>query len=277
MARERVTGFPAVPTTLALLMGLRSFSRYDLRSLRYITNAAAPLPLNRISALREAFPNVEFFSMYGQTECKRACYLPPEDLEERPGSVGIPIPGTGVMVVDRQGHPVARGTVGELVVMGPHVMRGYWGKPLETAQRLRPSPVTGEKILYTGDLFRMDDDGYLYFVSRADDIIKTRGEKVSPTEVEMGLYPLPGVREVAATGVPDPILGEAIAVFISREEGATLTARDVRAYCARHLEDVMIPTYVEFCDELPRSDTGKVLRRRLLQMTREEEHADAGH
>jgi long-chain acyl-CoA synthetase len=263
MERERVTGFPGVPTMFAFLCALKDLASFDLGSLRYVTNAAAPLPLRHIQALRAAFPQARFFSMYGQPECKRTCYLPPEELDRRPGSVGLPIPGTGVYIVDEEGHPLPPGAIGELVVRGPHLMRGYWERPEETAKRLRPGPIPGEYVLHTGDLFRMDDEGFLYFVSREDDIIKSRGEKVSPNEIENALHNLPGVRDVAVVGVLDPLLGEAIKVFVVAEEGTALTERDIRAYCARHLEDFMVPRYVEFRASLPKSGNGKTLRKDL--------------
>jgi acyl-CoA synthetase (AMP-forming)/AMP-acid ligase II len=263
MVRERVTGFPGVPTMFALLLGLKKLASYDLSSLRYVTNAAAPMPVRQILAVRAAFPQAKFFSMYGQTECKRTCYLPPEELDRRPGSVGIAIPGTEVFIVDEDGNRVPPGTTGELVVRGGHLMRGYWEKPEETAKRLRPCTSAGEMVMYSGDLFRMDEDGFLYFVSREDDIIKSRGEKVSPNEIENALYGMEGVRDVAAIGVPDEILGEAIKVFVVPDDGWTLTERDIRAFCARRLEDFMVPKYVDFLSELPKSDNGKTLRKDL--------------
>jgi len=130
--------------------------------------------------------------MYGLTECKRVSYLPPEQLDLRPGSVGRGMPNEEVWLVDDEGRRLPNGSTGELVIRGSHVMRGYWRKPEQTAQRLRPGPIAGEMVLYSGDLFRTDDEGWLYFVARRDDIIKTRGEKVSPREVENVLYALDG-------------------------------------------------------------------------------------
>lgn len=265
MAREGVTGLPGVPTMFNLLLGVHQLDRYDLSSLRYITNAAAPLPAPRVRQLRAAFPQAQIFSMYGQTECKRACYLPPEELDRRPDSVGIPLPGTETAVVDGAGLPVPPGAVGELVVRGPHLMAGYWEKPEETGRKLRPDPVIGGVSLYTGDLFRMDKEGFLYFVSRADDIIKCRGEKVSPGEVEDALLAMPGITDAVAVGVPDDVLGEAVKVFVVREAGSAVTERDVRAFCAQRLEDFMVPKYVEFRLELPKSENGKTLRKNLRE------------
>ena len=152
------------------------------------------------------------------------------------------------------------GEIGELVIRGGHVMKGYWEDPEATDRALRTGPYPWEKVLYSGDLFRADEEGYLYFVGRKDDIIKTRGEKVSPKEVENTLYALGGVREAAVIGVPDPILGMAIKAVIAPTEPGALTERDVLAHCARHLEDFMVPKAVEFVSELPKTDSGKIRR-----------------
>lgn len=263
MARERVTGFPGVPTMFALLLGLKDLAAHDLGALRYVTNTAAALPVSHILKLRAAFPQARLYSMYGLTECKRVSYLPPEELDRRPDSVGIAIPGTEVYVVDDAGRKAPPGAVGELVVRGSHVMRGYWEKPEETARRYKPGALPGEMVLYTGDLFRMDAQGFLYFVGRQDDIIKSRGEKVSPKEIENTLYAMEGVLDVAVVGVPDETLGEAIQVFIAPIEGVTLTERDVRAFCARRLEDFMMPKYIEIRAVLPKGGTGKIDKKEL--------------
>lgn len=263
MIRERVTGLPGVPTMFALLLGLKDLATYDLSALRYISNTAAALPVSHILKLRDAFPQVTLFSMYGLTECKRVSYLPPAELDRRPGSVGIAIPGTEVYIVDDDGNKTPPGVIGELVVRGSHVMRGYWEKPEETAKRFKPGAIPGEMVLYTGDLFRVDEEGFLYFISRKDDIIKSRGEKVSPKEIENTLYTLESVLEVAVVGVPDDVLGEAIKVFVAPKEGAVLTERDVRAHCSRHLEDFMMPKYVEIWSELPKGGTGKIDKKEL--------------
>ncbi|MDH4135208.1 MAG: AMP-binding protein [Anaerolineae bacterium] len=257
MEKERGTGFPGVPTIFAILLQM-DLSKYDLSSLRYITNTAAALPPSHILQLRQKFPWATLYSMYGLTECKRVSYLPPEELDRRPGSVGIAIPNTEVWIVDEDGNRVDPGVVGELVVRGSHVMRGYWEKPKATDERYRPGPIPGERALYTGDLFKMDEEGFLYFVARKDDIIKSRGEKVSPKEVENVLYSLDGVVEAAVIGVPDGILGEAIKAFVVRGDGNTLTERDVLRHCSQHLEDFMVPKYVEFRSELPKTTSGKI-------------------
>jgi acyl-coenzyme A synthetase/AMP-(fatty) acid ligase len=136
-------------------------------------------------------------------------------------------------------------------------MRGYWRDTEKTAARYRPGPIPGERVCYSGDLFKMDEEGYLFFVARRDDIIKSRGEKVAPKEVENVLYGLAGIREAAVIGVPDPMLGQAVKAFVVLN-GVTLTQADVLGHCRAHLEDFMIPKYVEFCDELPKTTSGKI-------------------
>ncbi|HEV8315076.1 MAG TPA: AMP-binding protein [Burkholderiaceae bacterium] len=265
MVRERVTVFPGVPTMFASLMALKSLSQFDLGALRLITNTAAALSETHIQRLRALFPRATLYSMYGLTECKRVTYLPPEQLDIRPTSVGRGMPNEEVWLVDDEGRRLPNGSVGELVIRGSHVMRGYWERPVETAQRLKPGPLPGESVLYSGDLFRTDKEGWLYFVARRDDIIKTRGEKVSPREVENAIQSLPGVHEVAVVGVDDEILGQAIKAFITLESGVRLTDRDVIRHCLTRLESFMAPKYIEFVDALPKTDTGKIKKTGLAR------------
>lgn len=257
IAEEHVTGLPGVPTIFAMMLQM-DLSKFDLSSLRYLTNTAAALPVEHIQRLRDAFPWTRLYSMYGLTECKRTLYLPPDELERRPGSVGIAIPGTEVWIEDENGERLAPGQVGELVVRGSHVMQGYWNDPEETAKRYRPGRYPAERFLYTGDLFRMDQEGFLYFVARKDDIIKSRGEKVAPKEVESVIYRLPGVVEVAVVGVPDVLLGQAIRAFVATGEGSELTERDVLRHCQSHLENFMVPQEVVFVTSLPKTSSGKI-------------------
>jgi amino acid adenylation domain-containing protein len=262
LIREKVTGFPIVPTISAVLLRF-DLKKYDFSSLRYITNTGAALPTNHIQQLRKVFPHVKLYSMYGLTECKRVSYLPPDQIDVRPTSVGRGMPNQEVYIVGEEGRRVGPGIIGELVVRGSNVMKGYWELPEETDKVLKPGSFPGEKVLYTGDLFRMDQEGYLYFVGRKDDIIKSRGEKVSPKEIEDVLYSLDGVAEAAVVGVPDPVLGEAIKAVITLREGARLTQQDLLRHCAQHLEDFLVPTFVEFRDSLPKTSSGKISKREL--------------
>jgi amino acid adenylation domain-containing protein len=264
LASESVSGFPLVPTMAALIVQLRNFNPHWAASVRFLTNTAAALPPAHIERLRRLFDKARLYSMYGQTESKRCTWLPPEQLDARPDSVGIAIPGTEVWVADDSGAAVAANEVGELVVRGGHVMQGYWRNPEATARALRPGRYPWERVLHTGDLFRMDAEGYCYFVGHKDDILKTRGEKVSPKEVENVLYALPGVAEAAVVGVPDELLGQALKALIVTAEGVQLEARDVIAHCLARLEDFMVPRLIEFRGELPKTATGKI-RRAALQ------------
>ena len=263
-AKERITGFPIIPTISAILLQM-DLSKYPLPSLRYITSAAAALPVAHIKQLRAYFPNAKIFSMYGLTECKRVAYLPPDQLDTRPESVGRAIPNEEAYIVDEEGNEVPAGVVGELVVRGSHVMSGYWERPEETARALRPGRFPGERVLYTGDLFRKDAEGYLYFVARKDDIIKTRGQKVSPREVEEALASIDGIGEAAVIGVPDPVLYQVVKAFVTLRPGARLQEKDILRECARQLDDYMMPKSVEIRSELPKTANGKIDKTELLQ------------
>ncbi|MBK7895253.1 MAG: AMP-binding protein [Candidatus Promineifilaceae bacterium] len=261
LVAEKVTGFPLVPTIAAILLQL-DLSPYDFSNLRYLTNTAAALSPSHITALQEKFPAATLFSMYGLTETKRTLYLPPEQLAIRPGSVGVAIPGTEVWLEDEAGRRLGPGEIGELVIRGSHVMRGYWERPEASAARFRPGAIPGERLCYSGDLFRVDSDGYYYFIGRKDDIIKSRGEKVAPKEIENVLCGLSGVVETAVIGIPDPILGEAIKAFVVAKD-ASLTEQDVLRYCRQHLEEFMVPQQIAFCAALPKSSNGKIAKKEL--------------
>lgn len=262
MQRERVTGFPLVPTMAAILLQL-DLAKVDLPDLRYLTNAGAAIPGAHVQRLRAALPGVEIYCMYGQTEATRISYLPPDQIELRQDSVGRGMPNEEVWIVDDQGRRVPPGVVGELVVRGANVMKGYWNLPDETDRALKPGPLPFERILYTGDLFRADEDGYLYFVARKDDIIKSRGEKVSPREVEDALCAIPEIAEAAVIGVPDAVLGEAVHAFAVLREGCVLDKQEIRRCCQQVLEDFMVPKIVEIVVSLPKLPNGKIDRREL--------------
>lgn len=259
---HKITGFPIVPTILAILLQ-KQWDPKKLCSLRYMTNTAAALPVNHIQSIRAKLPWVKFYSMYGLTECKRALYLPPEQIDVRPGSVGIAIPETAVWLEDEPGHRAAPGTIGELVIQGSHVMRGYWEDPEATAASYKAAPDPANRMLYSKDLFRMDDEGYYYFVSRKDDIIKSRGEKISPREIEDAAYSINGVTEAVAIGVPDPILGQMIKLFVVSSD-PSLTEIQVKRRCRQTLEDFMVPQIVEIRDSLPKTEGGKIRKSALL-------------
>ena len=258
VVEEGVTGFPGVPTIFAILAELKTLRNMDLSKVRYVSNTAAALPEKHITMLAELFPQARIFSMYGLTECKRCTYLPPERIKDRPGSVGIAIPDTELWIVDENDVKVGPGVVGQLVIRGATVMKGYWEKPDATARKLKPGPLPGEQVLYTGDFCRLDEEGLLYFVGRMDDIIKSRGEKVAPKEVENALMNIPGVKEAAVIGVPDDVLGQAVKAFVVLEAGVTLGDKDIMRECQARLENFMVPKHVAFVPELPKTTSGKI-------------------
>jgi amino acid adenylation domain-containing protein len=263
ITREQVTGFGFVPTIASSLLEV-DLRQYDLSSLRFVTNASAALPIPTIRKLREILPHVEIFPMYGLAECIRVSYLPPDQIDVRPDSIGRGLPNQEIYLVDAEGRRLAPGMIGEMVVRGSNVMRGYWELPEETERMLRPGPFPGEKVLHTGDLFRMDDSGYFYFVGRKDGMIKTCGHKVIPEEIEKVLYSLDAIAEAAVVGVPDKILGQAIKAVVRLKENAKVTRKDIVRHCAQYLEDFMVPTLVEFRDSFPKTHSEKIRKRELV-------------
>lgn len=266
LAETRATGLPLVPSMAAAIANMKELEPGFLPDIRYITSAAAALPPAIAGKIRRLFPVAQLHVMYGQTECIRALSLPPEAFDAHPASVGFAIPGTEAFVINENGERTAPGVVGELVVRGPHVMTGYWNDPEATAAKLRGEAAGDSRTLLTGDLFSADEDGFLTFISRRDDIIKSRGEKVSPQEVERALYAIDGVVEAAVTGVPDDFLGQAVKAFVVLAPGVTLSHRDIVRSLARALEDYMLPQSTEFCASLPKTASGK-LRLGLAQET----------
>ncbi|MBK8479895.1 MAG: acyl--CoA ligase [Proteobacteria bacterium] len=270
---QGVTGLPVVPTIVSLLRPMIE-AGLTLPGVRYATNTAAALSPTHVELLQRLCPNARIFSMYGLTECKRVAYLPPEQLDARRASVGQAMPNMEVMIVDDAGQRLPPGTVGELVVRGPQVMRGYWEKPAASAERLKPGDIPGEMHLYTGDYFRMDQAGYLYFVGRRDDMIKCRGEKVSPQEVEHVLYALPGVREAAAIGVPDEVYGQAIQAYLVLAKETAYTPQQVIRHCAQRVEPFMVPKYVTFLSSLPKTASNKISKTNLVAWARDHRSGD---
>ena len=264
---EQVSVFPGVPTVFATLIAAHQRSPLSFPAVRRVTNTAAALPDEFTVSLRAIFPEALIYKMYGLTECKRVSYLDPALIDAKPGSVGKAIPGTEVYLLSEAGQPVPPGEPGILYVRGPHVMGGYWKRPDLTDHMLKPGKLPGERVLCTHDLFRMDEDGFLYFLGRTDDIIKSRGEKVSPVEVENALHRIPGVREAAVIGVPDPLLGEAVRAYVVTDPQAGLTIPSLRADCARYLESYMVPAQVILCSTLPKSPNGKIDKRVLMDQS----------
>jgi long-chain acyl-CoA synthetase len=265
MQDEAVTSFAGVPTVFAMMLALDAKQALRFPTVRRLTNAAAALPMEFIPGIRRIFPEAGLFKMYGQTECIRSAYLDPALAETKPESVGRAIPGTELLLLDENKRPVAEGEVGTLYVRGPHVMRGYWNQPEKTAEVLVPGLLPGEFLLKSGDLFKRDRDDDFYFVSRSDEIIKSRGEKVSPIEVENAIYTHPSVMEVAVAGIPDPLLGEAVCAFVVARDSEKLNVQQIRHICSERLENYMVPKHVLLLPSLPRTANGKLSRKLIME------------
>ncbi|QAU36127.1 acyl-CoA ligase (AMP-forming), exosortase A system-associated [Janthinobacterium sp. 17J80-10] len=266
VAEHGITGLAAVP---ALWMQLARQTWPQQASLRYITNSGGAMPQATLALLRQALPATKVFLMYGLTEAFRSTYLPPDELDRRPDSIGRAIPNAEVMVLRPDGSACAAGETGELVHRGALVALGYWNDPARTAERFRPLPHEGcglplpEMAVWSGDKVRMDDEGFLYFVGRHDDMIKVSGYRVSPNEVEEIIAALGMATEAAAFGVPHPALGQAI-VVAAKPVDASVTAELLLQECRRRLPAYMVPSHIALDDQdLPRNPNGKIDRKAL--------------
>ena len=267
-ARERCTGIAAVPPLWIQLAALE-WPPEAVQSIRYITNTGGAMPTAVTRTLRDKLPNTRVFLMYGLTEAFRSTYLPPEELDRRPDSIGRAIPNAEILVVREDGSRCAPNEPGELVHRGALVAQGYWNDPERTAERYRPAPGQPEGIpiremaVWSGDTVRMDEDGFLYFIGRKDEMIKTSGYRVSPTEVEEVVYATGLVAEVAALGLPHATLGQAIALVV-KPANANFDEAALIAACRKELPTFMVPGKIVRRDEnLPRNPNGKIDRREL--------------
>ncbi len=259
----KATVFPGVPTIYSMLLKSHAKKALTFPDVTRITNTAAALPAEYVSQLQEIFPNALIYKMYGLTECKRVCYLEPELVHQYPSSVGTAIPGTEIFLFDENDKPVKRGGQGILHVRGPHIMMGYWNKPDESKKMLKAGLWPGEKILCTHDLFKVDENGLHYFIGRSDDIIKTRGEKVSPIEVENVLHGINGIKDAAIIGVADDVLGEVIHAYVSLTGDKDIAIKDIKKVCVQKLENFMVPAKYHIVDDLPKSTNGKIDKKML--------------
>lgn len=268
---EGITGLAGVPTVWSLLAN-GGILKHSFPDLRYITNTGGAMPQAVLQTLRQALPHTKIFLMYGLTEAFRSTYLPPEELDRRPTSMGKAIPDTEVLVVNEAGERCRPGEVGELVHRGPTVSLGYWGNPEATNRVLKPNPLLPpelgncEKVCYSGDLVKMDTDGFLYYVGRRDTMIKSSGYRISPTEVEEILFQTGKIRQAAAIGIPDEVLGQTVKAFVVAKDGDELDCEYIQAYCLEKMPRHMVPKHFEVMNELPKTSSGKVdypaLRRR---------------
>ena len=271
--KENITGLAAVPH-LWIQLAQHNWSRAI--SLRYITSSGGVMPQTTLDELRSALPNTKIFLMYGLTEAFRSTFLPPEDVDDRPDSIGKAIPNVEVLVLREDGTRCAPGEPGELVHRGPLVSMGYWNDPQQTVACFKPLPsrqsglTIPELAVWSGDMVRMDEEGYLYFISRRDEMIKTAGYRISPTEVEEIIYATECVGEAAAIGVPHPTLGQAIVVVVTPREGVKLDADTLLTACKRYLPTYMLPGLIDIReDTLPRNPNGKIDRKMLMRELRQ--------
>ena len=271
VARYRVTGLGAVPSLWNQLKGLE-WPAEAVQSLRYITNTGGAMPVPTTRALQQALPQTDIFLMYGLTEAFRSTYLAPDQVATRPESMGKAIPNAQILVVNEQGRECGPGEPGELVHRGALVAMGYWNDPEKTAQRFRPSPGRAPEIpvtelaVWSGDQVMRDADGYLYFISRKDEMIKTSGYRVSPTEVEEVVYASGLVAGAAALGLPHTTLGQAILLVATHAEDAApgqALEGVLLAHCRQELPNFMVPLAIIARDALPHNHNGKIDRRAL--------------
>jgi acyl-CoA ligase (AMP-forming) (exosortase A-associated) len=273
LLKERITGLAGVPTLWSLLVQPNStLSKQPLKDLRYITNTGGAMPQAVLAQLREHLPTTKIFLMYGLTEAFRSTYLPPSELDRRPTSMGKAIPDTEILVVNEHNQLCKAGEIGELVHRGPTVSLGYWGRPEDTNRVLRPNPLLPaelgdcEKVCYSGDLVKTDEDGFLYYVGRRDTMIKSSGFRISPSEVEEALFSSGKLSGAAVIGIPDEVLGQTIKAFVVLRNGEGIAPEALLSHCAERLPRYMVPKDLEILSELPKTSSGKVdyptLRRR---------------
>ncbi|GAV25492.1 long-chain fatty acid--CoA ligase [Carboxydothermus islandicus] len=259
IAKYRPTLFPGAPTIYVAIINHPRIKDYDITSIRLCISGSAPLPVE-VKKKFEEITGGRIVEGYGLTESSPVTHCNPVRSLEKPGSVGLPLSDTLCQIVEPDTlNPVPLGEVGEIAVKGPQVMKGYWNRPEETKLVLK------DGWLLTGDLGRMDEDGYLYIVDRKKDLIISGGYNIYPREVEEVLYEHPKVKEAVVIGVPDEYRGEVVKAFIVLKENETATPEEIIKYCQEKLAKYKVPKYVEFRTELPKTTVGKVLRRALRE------------
>jgi long-chain acyl-CoA synthetase len=256
MAREGITVFAGVPSMYAVMLGVRSDESFDLSRLRLCVSGGAPLPMEVMDGVTRRYP-ATLLEGYGPTEASPVVSVNPYDGVRKPGSVGLPLPGVAVKIVGESGTALPTGEIGEILVRGENVMQGYYQRPEDTAETVR------DGWLYTGDMGRVDEDGYLYIMGRKKDLIIVGGMNVYPREVEAVLHGHPAVAEAAVVGASGSLRGEQVVAFVVPEEGCGASAEQLIELCSGALAKFKVPRRIVFVDQLPRSGTGKVLKSQL--------------
>ncbi|WP_448547364.1 acyl-CoA ligase (AMP-forming), exosortase A system-associated [Thalassotalea fusca] len=267
IAKHQITGVAAVPPLWQQFIQLNVDNK-SLASVRYFTNSGGALAVDTLHQLQNMMPNARPYLMYGLTEAFRSTFLPPEQVSKRPTSMGKAIPNAEILILRPDGSPCEVNEVGELVHCGPLVSLGYWNKPEATAKRFRPAPNVLREVpnqsmaVWSGDSAKFDEDGYLYFVSRNDEMIKSSGYRISPTEIEQCLYAVDEISGVVAFGVSDDTIGQAVCVVVeqNKQRDSSLNVQQVIAHCKIHLPNYMVPQYCHLTDKLPVNANGKIDR-----------------
>ncbi|ADG83530.1 long-chain-fatty-acid--CoA ligase [Thermincola potens] len=257
IVEEKATIFAGVPTMYSVLLQVPNVNPADFAHLRlaYSGGAACPVELSR--KFKEKF-GIQIFEGYGLSECSPVCTTNPYYGEWKPGSIGVPIPGVEVKIIDEKGNEVPRNTPGELCFKGPNVMKGYWNRPEATAEALK------DGWMHSGDIGYMDEEGYIFIMDRKKDLVIVGGLNVYPREIEEVIYTHPKVAEAAVVGVANDLRGEIVKAFVVLKEGETATERELIKYCQERLANYKLPKVVEFRDALPKNSTGKILKRELV-------------
>jgi acyl-CoA synthetase (AMP-forming)/AMP-acid ligase II len=261
MKNQHVTGFAGVPSTFMILLNnspLKDYSPFE--HLRYVTQAGGHMGVSVQEQVTKSFAPAKLIVMYGATElAPRLTWLPPERWNEKKGSIGVAIPNTEAFIVNEYGNRLEPGLEGEIVGRGSNVMMGYWGDPESTAQVLRNG------LYYTGDIGRIDEDGFLYVVGRSKDILKIGGNRVSTKEIEDSILQVENIAEVAVIGVEDQVLGEAAKAFIVFKAETQIDELLIKQALSKRLPTYKIPKYFEFRESLPKNETGKILKQKLQE------------
>jgi acyl-CoA ligase (AMP-forming) (exosortase A-associated) len=271
LRRHRITGLTGVPPLWSLLLrGAKAIEEEPLEDLCYIANTGGRIPQTNLDELRRLLEpaGTKIYLMYGLTEAFRSTYLPPEEVDRGSTCIGKAIPDTEILVINKDGQECAPGEVGELVHRGPTVAMGYWGKEEATRKAYRPNPVAPpelldvERVVYSGDLVKRDEEGFLYFLGREDAMIKSQGYRLSPEEVENLLIGSGHVREACAFGIPDPDLGHEVMAVVSLKDGRDESAvEEIREYVISNGPPYMVPKEIFVQDELPKTGSGKIDRK----------------
>ncbi len=268
LEREKITGLAAVPPLWAQLAQLEWPESIN-QHLRYMTNSGGKMPKNILDTLRNKVSDSQFYLMYGLTEAFRSTYLPPEQIETRPNSIGKAIPNAEILVVRKDGSCCDPHEPGELVHRGSLVALGYWNDPEKTAERFKPAPNQFKELplteiaVWSGDQVTQDEEGYMYFVGRQDDMLKTSGYRISPTEIEEVIYSSGQVKEAAAIGIPHVTLGHTILVVISTDKVSEFDQSELIKLCKIQLANYMVPAKIIALAELPKNPNGKIDRKSL--------------